>query len=138
MSLYFHPRTSSLFDELLRKMAMDTPFPENSSAFSAGSEIVNNAEKFALNLNVSQFKPEELKINLEGRKLTIQGEQEVKSEDGYSKKSFSRTILLPEDVDLAAVASNLTHEGVLSIEAKKLEAIQGRSIAIQQAGPDTQ
>ncbi|PIC28702.1 hypothetical protein B9Z55_020528 [Caenorhabditis nigoni] len=70
-------------------------------------------------------------INLDGRTLTIQGEQEVKNDSGYSKKSFSRVIILPEDVDVAAVVSNLSEDGKLSIEAPKKEAIQGRSIPIQ-------
>ncbi|CDK13498.1 SHSP domain-containing protein [Caenorhabditis elegans] len=100
---------------------------------SESSEIVNNDQKFAINLNVSQFKPEDLKINLDGRTLSIQGEQELKTDHGYSKKSFSRVILLPEDVDVGAVASNLSEDGKLSIEAPKKEAVQGRSIPIQQA-----
>ncbi|CAI2354531.1 unnamed protein product [Caenorhabditis sp. 36 PRJEB53466] len=77
---YSRPRPHSLMGEIMRDMArMDrqfVPLVNQIQQSSAGSEIVNNAEKFALNLNVSQFKPEELKINLEGRKLTIQGEQE--------------------------------------------------------------
>ncbi|CAI2358294.1 unnamed protein product [Caenorhabditis sp. 36 PRJEB53466] len=136
MSLIFRPRPFSLVGEMMRDMArmerQFVPFVDRIDN-SAASEIVNNEEKFAVNLNVSQFKPEQLKINLDGRKLTIQGEQEEKTEHGFSKTSFSRVILLPEDVDVAAVASNLTPDGTLSIEAKKKEAIQGRAIPIQHA-----
>lgn len=100
---------------------------------SATSEVTNDDKKFAININVSQFKPEDLKINLDGRTLSIQGEQEVKDEHGHSKKSFSRVILLPEDVDIGAVASNLSDDGKLSIEAPKKLAVQGRSIPITQS-----
>ncbi|CAO4380371.1 unnamed protein product [Caenorhabditis nigoni] len=138
MSLYpfFRPRPFSVIGEMMRDMArMERQFIPM-SAFegpTACSEIVNNDEKFAINLNVSQFKPEDLKINLDGRTLSIQGEQEVKDEHGHSKKSFSRVILLPEDVDIGAVASNLSEDGKLSIEAPKKIAVQGRSIPITQS-----
>uniref|UniRef100_A0A1I7UKE0 SHSP domain-containing protein n=1 Tax=Caenorhabditis tropicalis TaxID=1561998 RepID=A0A1I7UKE0_9PELO len=138
MSLYpfFRPRTFSLMGEMMRDMArMERQFVPTIAAFdipTATSEITNNDQKFAINLNVSQFKPEDLKINLDGRTLSIQGENEVKDEHGHSKKSFSRVIILPEDVDIGAVASNLSDDGRLSIEAPKKLAVQGRSIPITQ------
>ncbi|CAL2045647.1 unnamed protein product [Caenorhabditis brenneri] len=139
MSLYpfFRPRPFSVIGEMMRDMArMERQFIPISAHFDVGSttsEIVNNDQKFAINLNVSQFKPEDLKINLDGRTLSIQGVQEVKDEHGHSKKSFSRVILLPEDVDVGAVASNLSDDGKLSIEAPKKLAVQGRSIPITQS-----
>ncbi|UMM36426.1 hypothetical protein L5515_008596 [Caenorhabditis briggsae] len=138
MSLYpfFRPRPFSVIGEMMRDIArMERQFIPISAfeAPAAASEIVDNDQKFAINLNVSQFKPEDLKINLDGRTLSIQGEQEVKDEHGHSKKSFSRIILLPEDVDIGAVASNLSEDGKLSIEAPKKIAVQGRSIPITQS-----
>ncbi|CAL2045969.1 unnamed protein product [Caenorhabditis brenneri] len=137
MSLYpfFDPRSMTLARDAMRGMDgqyMPLSMVSNDQS-SANSEIVNTEEKFAINLNVSQFKPEELKINLEGRRLSIQGEQDVSNEHGHSTRSFSRVILLPEDVDVASVASNLSDTGRLSIEAPKLLPAQGRPIPIQQA-----
>ena len=60
----------------------------------------------------------------------------MKDEHGYSKKSFSRMILLPEDVDIGAVASNLTDDGRLSVEAPKKVAVQGRAIPITQSAAE--
>ncbi|PIC28701.1 hypothetical protein B9Z55_020528 [Caenorhabditis nigoni] len=144
---YYRPTQRSLFNELMEdfgridrhlvpfcqgRTSSEVSFQNNLNLFSTFSSFIfNTDEKFAVNLNVSQFKPEDLKINLDGRTLTIQGEQEVKNDSGYSKKSFSRVIILPEDVDVAAVVSNLSEDGKLSIEAPKKEAIQGRSIPIQ-------
>ncbi|UMM36423.1 hypothetical protein L5515_008594 [Caenorhabditis briggsae] len=135
MSLYhyYHPAQRSIFNELMRDFGRMDRQMISSGEDRTSSEIVNTDEKFAISLNVSQFKPENLKINLEGRTLTIQGDEDVKTEHGYSKKSFSRVVLLPEDVDFSAVASNLSEDGKLSIEAPKKETIQGRSIPIQQA-----
>ncbi|EFP05329.1 hypothetical protein GCK72_018405 [Caenorhabditis remanei] len=135
MSIYHYcrPTQHSIFNELMKDFGrMDRHLVPRGEG-KTSSEIINTDEKFAVNLNVSQFKPDDLKINLDGRNLTIQGEQEVKNEHGYSKKSFSRVILLPEDVDFSAVSSNLSEDGKLSIEAPKKETIQGRSIPIQQA-----
>ncbi|CAI4221964.1 unnamed protein product, partial [Auanema sp. JU1783] len=38
-------------------------------------EVVNDTEKFAVSIDVSHFKPEELKVNLEGRVLSIEANQ---------------------------------------------------------------
>ncbi|CCW45983.1 SHSP domain-containing protein [Caenorhabditis elegans] len=97
---------------------------------------MNSNDKFAVNLNVSNFKPEELKVNLEGRQLSIQGEHDVENEHGASRKSFSRMILLPEDVDITSVATNLSNDGKLCIEAPKLEGVCGRSVPVKEASMD--
>ncbi|ULT90649.1 hypothetical protein L3Y34_008758 [Caenorhabditis briggsae] len=82
-------------------------------------EIINDDTKYAIQLDVSHFKPEDLKIELNGRELKVEGSQETKSEHGYSKRSFSKMVLLPEDVDLTALKSAISNEGKLQIEAPK-------------------
>ncbi|KAK6013773.1 hypothetical protein OSTOST_20884 [Ostertagia ostertagi] len=44
--------------------------------------IVDDDKKFAVSLDVSQFRPEELNVHVEGRELTIEGKQEHKTEKG--------------------------------------------------------
>ncbi|UMM37059.1 hypothetical protein L5515_008952 [Caenorhabditis briggsae] len=132
MSLYpfFDPKHLSYMGEYMRDyMPVATNYDPPTSSLNA--DIVNTDEKFSVNLNVSQFKPDELKINLDGRKLSIQGEQDVVTDHGRSAKSFSRVIVLPEDVDVASVASSLSDDGKLSIEAPKLIPVPGRSIPIR-------
>ncbi|VDO90041.1 unnamed protein product [Heligmosomoides polygyrus] len=82
-------------------------------------EFVNDEKKFAVSLDVSHFKPEELKVELEGRDLTIEGVQEVKTDHGYMKKSFVHKWALPEDCDLDAVHTQIDNEGHLTVEAPK-------------------
>uniref|UniRef100_A0A1I7TBV7 SHSP domain-containing protein n=1 Tax=Caenorhabditis tropicalis TaxID=1561998 RepID=A0A1I7TBV7_9PELO len=102
----------------------------NSFNFSDNiGEIVNDDSKFSVQLDVTHFKPENLKIQLDGRELKIEGSQESKSEHGYSKRTFSKMILLPEDTDLSAVKSAISNEGKLQIEAPKT-ANTSRSIPI--------
>ncbi|KAJ1359960.1 hypothetical protein KIN20_018796 [Parelaphostrongylus tenuis] len=99
------------------------------------SEIVNNESKFAVSLDVSKFKPENLKVNIDGHCLTVEGKEELEEENGYSMRAFKRQFVLPEDVNLDAIRSFLTDSGKLSVEvpklAKPLES-GGRSIPIEQ------
>lgn len=81
-----------------------------------------------LSLDVSGFQPEELTVRLEGRKLTVSGKHQQRSEsaDGCFSQEYRelhREVLLPEDTNLEAMACALTQEGHLRIEAPRLAAL---------------
>ncbi|KAK6765874.1 hypothetical protein RB195_025658 [Necator americanus] len=82
-------------------------------------EVVNDDKKFAVALDVSHFKPEELRVHIDDRDLTIEGRHEERNERGFIERSFVRKWTLPEDCDLDAVSTQLTDVGHLSIEAPK-------------------
>uniref|UniRef100_A0A0N4WTU4 Hsp20/alpha crystallin family protein n=1 Tax=Haemonchus placei TaxID=6290 RepID=A0A0N4WTU4_HAEPC len=82
-------------------------------------QMVDDDKKFAVSLDVSQFRPEELNVHLEGRELTIEGKQECKTENSAMHRSFTRKWLLPENVDLEAIRTQLDDKGHLSVEAPK-------------------
>ncbi|VDK77159.1 unnamed protein product [Cylicostephanus goldi] len=82
-------------------------------------EVVNDDKKFAVSLDVSHFKPEELQVHIDGRNLTIEGKQEVKKSHEHMERSFVRSWTLPDEVDLDAVHTQLTEVGHLCIEAPK-------------------
>ncbi|PIO74754.1 Hsp20/alpha crystallin family protein [Teladorsagia circumcincta] len=82
-------------------------------------QVVDDDKKFAISLDVSQFRPEELNVQVEGRELTIEGKQEHKTETGAIQRSFTRKWLLPGNVDLEAVRTQLDDKGHLSVEAPK-------------------
>ncbi|XP_062986009.1 heat shock protein 30C-like [Elgaria multicarinata webbii] len=78
-----------------------------------------------LSLDVSGFSPEELTVQLDGRKLTVSGkhDQKAQSEDGcfsHEYREVRREVLLPEDADLGAVACALGQDGRLCVEAPRL------------------
>ena len=110
------------------KNADDTLFTGNNV-----SEVINDKTKFAVSLDVSQFKPEELKVKIEGQTVTIEGNQELHGADGFAQRSFIRKWTLPEDVDVSSVQSSLTEKGHLSIEAPKKGQPSARSIPIMPA-----
>ncbi|VDM53410.1 unnamed protein product [Angiostrongylus costaricensis] len=99
------------------------------------SEIVDNDSKFAVSIDVSKFKPEHLKVNIDGRCLTIEGKEELEEENSYSMRAFTRQFVLPEDVNLDAIRSSLTNSGKLSVEVPKVTKTLesgGRAIPIEQ------
>ncbi|CAD6192748.1 unnamed protein product [Caenorhabditis auriculariae] len=143
MSLLLFGGRRSPLDSFYREMrdierAMAHPhwhaanFLDFNSAADVG-QVTNDADKYGLKLDVSHFRPEELQVHLDGRKLTVEGKHESRTEHGSTQRSFVRSFLLPEDVDVAAVSSNLTNEGHLAIEAPKVATTRGRAIPITRA-----
>ncbi|CAB3411470.1 unnamed protein product [Caenorhabditis bovis] len=135
MSLYpfFGPRPMlSAMREMMRDMiAMQRHFePMVFHGASAAAQNEYDNDKFTVNLAVSEFKPDELKIDVNGRQLKIEGNQKIENENGFSHRSFSRVVLLPDDVDTSAIVSNLSNDGRLSIEAPRIAKKEGTSIPI--------
>ena len=84
-------------------------------------ELVQDPDSFKVSFDVSKFKPEEITVRSEDGELVVEGKQEVKSEEGYSTRHFVRTYSLPRNVDHDSFTSRLSKEGILSIEAKKIQ-----------------
>lgn len=87
-------------------------------------EVVEDRDNFKVSFDVSKFKPEELTIRSEDGELLVEGKQEIKSDDGYSTRHFVRTYSLPRNIDRDSFTSRLSKEGILSIEAKKLQKLE--------------
>lgn len=90
------------------------------SAKSA-EKFVDDRESFKVSFDVSKFKPEEITIRSEDGELLVEGKQEAKNEEGYSTRHFVRSYSLPRNIDRDSFQSRLSKEGILSIEAKKLQ-----------------
>ncbi|KAL6725270.1 hypothetical protein Aduo_007334 [Ancylostoma duodenale] len=144
MSLYlmpYNPRVPSFLDTLLDDLdhIQMTLQPLQRSVARRRQEagclekIVDDENKLAISLNVKNFKPEELKVDLDGRVLRIEGKQEVQEKDGYSMRTFVREWALPENVDVEKIKSSMTEDGHLSIEAPKMTkpSITSKSIPIE-------
>ena len=82
--------------------------------------------KFEIKLDVSGFKPEEIKIQLHGKELIVSGKRTL--EDGRANRSrgFSHRVLLPEDVVVSSVRSRLSKEGLLMVQASRDPALLPR------------
>ena len=84
----------------------------------------NNVE-FEAKLDFRGFKPEEIKLHLRGNMLTITGLKEC--ERDQSRNTYSRCIVLPDDVDPSSVTSCLSKEGLLKIKASRDPAVLSRT-----------
>jgi len=74
--------------------------------------------KYQLNLYMGEnFKPEDVKISLKDRVLTIEAKAEVKDENSRFYQEVSRSFLLPEKADLNELKTVLTPDGILKLEA---------------------
>ncbi|UMM37058.1 hypothetical protein L5515_008951 [Caenorhabditis briggsae] len=131
---YERSRSSDhFFDDFSRRSVLPYWRDADHSSFNFSDnvgEVINDDSKYAVQLDVSHFRPEDMKIQLDGRELKIEGCQEMKSEHGYSKRCFSKMFLMPEDVDLTALRSAISNDGKLQIEAPKGSANSSRAIPI--------
>ncbi|KAK5983957.1 SHSP domain-containing protein [Trichostrongylus colubriformis] len=115
MSICLFPSTAAILPRLLDDVFADlddidkalrahskngTPSSGQGDKHSASRKrpmVVNDDSKLTISLDVKRFKPEDLKVNLEDRVLTVEGSQEIKEKDGYSLRSFVRQWNLPKD-----------------------------------------
>uniref|UniRef100_A0A8C8RI44 SHSP domain-containing protein n=1 Tax=Pelusios castaneus TaxID=367368 RepID=A0A8C8RI44_9SAUR len=82
-------------------------------------------DKYRLSMDVSGFSPDELTVRMAGRKVTVTGKHEKKTEsdDGFCSQEYReirRETLLPDHVDVQAVLCSLSRDGQLCIEAPHL------------------
>lgn len=95
-------------------------------AQKSAENLVEDRDSFKVSFDVSKFKPEEITIRSEDGELVVEGRQEVKSDEGYSTRHFVRAYSLPRNIDRDSFKSRLSKDGILSIEAKKLQQAEAK------------
>ncbi|XP_065666992.1 alpha-crystallin A chain-like isoform X2 [Hydra vulgaris] len=112
---------------------METTFPPlryyplfNVGAGALTKKTFNKENGFVVNLNVKHYKPEEVTLKVEGQTLEVSGKHRNENENGFDCSEFHRKYTIPDDVDLTALTSNISQDGILHIEApKKLHITSG-------------
>ena len=99
VALHFHPQNGSVAIVACPKHVEDKA----------------NDGKFEAHLDFSGFKPEGFKLQVCGNVLTVTGVRH------QSRNTYSRCIVLPDDVDPKSVKSSLSKEGLLTIKASPKE-----------------
>ncbi|XP_018566154.2 major egg antigen-like [Anoplophora glabripennis] len=104
-----------------------------------GSTVNFDKNKFQANVDIQQFKPEEISVKITGdNTVTIEGKHEEKQDEhGYISRHFVRRYVLPQNCDINQVQSKLSSDGVLTITAPKVDedkSIQQREIPIIRTG----
>lgn len=99
-------------------------------------QAINDSEKFAVEVDVTQFHPQELSVNVLDRELVIEGHHEERSDSsGRIERHFVRKYTIPDDANPETLTSHLSDRGILTVTAQKkaIEAAKGRKIPIQAA-----
>lgn len=102
-----------------------------------GSTVSYDKDKFQANLDVQQFKPEEISVKVSDNTVTVEGKHEEKQDEhGYISRHFVRKYLLPKGHDVNRIESKLSSDGVLTITAPKIETgkDQEKAIPVVQTG----
>lgn len=90
---------------------------------SGVSTVQPDKDKFQVSLDVQQFSPEEVTVKVVGRNVVIEGNHEEKQDEhGWISRRFVRKYLVPEQCDIDKIKSNLSSDGVLSIEAPRKDS----------------
>ncbi|XP_033490310.1 heat shock protein beta-1 [Epinephelus lanceolatus] len=85
---------------------------------SGVSEIKQTQDSWKVSLDVNHFSPEELVVKTKDGVVEITGKhEERKDEHGFVSRSFTRKYTLPSTANIEKVASSLSPEGVLTVEA---------------------
>ncbi|XP_064486094.1 alpha-crystallin A chain-like [Ornithodoros turicata] len=107
---------------------------------SPSHEVSCTSDKFALNLDVRNFAPEEISVKTTENRVEIHAKHEEKSDDhGYVLREFTRRYALPEDVDPETVTCNMSAKGVLTLKAPRKKAVKEAKtipIAVEHAKKD--
>jgi len=97
----------------------------------------DSEHKLEISLNTSGYKAEEIKVNINGDELCVEGRHEEKSESGHVMvaRQFTKSYSLPQGAIKEKVESNLSQDGVLVITVPKEKKIQEimneRNIAVE-------
>lgn len=112
--------------------------PPVEATFSPAFEIMEDQDSFRFKADLPAMKAQDIKIKLDGARLTVSGKREAEREDtgetfyafDRSYGSFVRSFTLPDGVDAEHVQAKLKNS-VLTIVVPKKVVAQARTIAIK-------
>ncbi len=86
--------------------------------------VRNDDGKFEVSLDMHSFRPDEIKVNVRDRLITVEARHEEREEGRYESRHFSRSYSLPPGCEAGKVQSNLSSDGVLVVTAPKKAALK--------------
>lgn len=105
------------------------------SAYLPSVELAERDGNYVIDVALPGFQPEDIAMELSGNELTISGSYKRRRDDAkthYSEMqqaSFTRTILLPQEVDADRVTANFEN-GMLHIVAPPKAPLTSKKISI--------
>lgn len=97
-----------------------------------GVDGTDNGKRLNFRCNVAGYRPDELKVDLEGNELVISGEHKDDSEGQSIHRTFVRRITVPEHIVKETIKCDLDEKGRLTVlgQSKDVPASQKQSIPI--------
>ncbi|KHN79534.1 Protein lethal(2)essential for life, partial [Toxocara canis] len=101
------------------------------------TKITNDYQRFAVEVDAYQFRPEEIQVKTVDNTLLIEGRHEdVRDRDNFTKMYFVRKYQLPADIEPADVCSSIDSTGRLTVEAMRRQRLaSGRERLVPIEGP---
>merc|ERR1712117_649730 len=87
-------------------------------------------------LDTSGYKPDELKVEIKGGELCVEGKHEERSQSGevMVSRQFSRRFGMPQNVKKEDIVSNLSQDGVMVItmpKEQRIEEVEGNTVRVE-------
>ncbi|ULT86132.1 hypothetical protein L5515_005909 [Caenorhabditis briggsae] len=94
-------------------------------------DVIDSDKEYNVSVDVSQFEPEELKVNIVDNQLIIEGKHAEKTDKyGQVERHFIRKYNLPTGVRPEQIKSELSNNGVLTVKYEKNQEQLPKSIPI--------
>ena len=110
---------------------------------AAVEPLQEDEKRFKAVLDMTDYKPEDVSVKVQGKRVIVHGEQKSKSKDDdkdvfVHHRHFTRQFLLPDTVDFDTLQSTWTKDGKLLIEADKHPSLgaEGRQLEIEHESSD--
>ena len=126
-----------LFDGFwMRPFAWERPFADFSDT-GPSVDVIDRDDEVVVRAEVPGFRKEDIEVSVSGDMLTLSGkaDHEDKEEKGnyyraeIARSAFSRTIMLPAEVDDSKAKASM-RDGVLELTLPKVERSKRRTITI--------
>lgn len=133
--------TRRAFDRLLEDLLPSTPDADEPAAmWMPRLDLTETPGAFVARMDLPGIKPEDLRVDLQGHRLTVRGERTAETreqaEDVVRMErafgTFFRALALPEHVLADAIEATF-EDGVLTLRIPKAEARTPRRIEVQPA-----
>ncbi|KAI6215918.1 Protein lethal(2)essential for life [Aphelenchoides besseyi] len=118
-----------------RPYYQERPFREAHRFADGINEPVSGPDYFSLQLDVSAFKPEELKVTVIENQVVIEGRHDERQDRyGEIERYFVRKYTIPDAIKPEDVTSELSKDGILTVQTLQKAPVEDekvRNIPIQ-------
>ena len=87
------------------------------SGGSAYQFLPDGSRVYRVRFDVHEYSPEELSVSTSGGQLMVSARQAASSDSRQRRRQMTKTVDLPDDVDIDRLVSTLGNDGMLTVQA---------------------